>query len=235
MEQWSELGVDAGGTFQREALPWIESVRRFARSLCHDVADSDDLVQETYLRAHQSWHTFELGTDCRRWLFTICRNAHRREMRNAQDMVSLGAIAAAAVLTSGDLSDGELADSANENDRLITRLDVAAALDSALLLVPEPYRTTFVMVVVDDQSYEDTAAELDVPVGTVRSRLSRARRLIQNLLMPVARDAGLIPARSGPRRRWGDHRRRDQQCAGESDEEARSWSREEHRMHAEPP
>lgn len=190
----ADLGAEAGCAFRREALPWMESVRRFARSLCHDVADTDDLVQETYLRAYQSWHTFELGTDCRRWLFTICRNAHRRQMRDARDVVSLCAIARGGVHPRMDMSHLEPVDSESEYDRLITRLDVATALDKVLPLVPEPYRTTLVMVLLEDQSYEATAAQLDVPVGTVRSRLSRARNLVQNLLIAVARDAGVVPA-----------------------------------------
>src|SRR5690242_20885644 len=56
--------------FAREALPWIDDVYRFALSLTRDEADADDVVQETYLRAYRSWHTFIPGTDCRRWLFT---------------------------------------------------------------------------------------------------------------------------------------------------------------------
>src|SRR3954471_12074943 len=64
--------------FAREALPWIDDVYRFALSLTRDESDADDVVQETFLRAYRSWHTFIPGTDCRRWLFTICRNVFLR-------------------------------------------------------------------------------------------------------------------------------------------------------------
>ena len=60
--------------FEQIALPHIVSVGRFAVSLTRNEADADDLVQETFLRAYRGWHTFTPGTDCRRWLFTICRN-----------------------------------------------------------------------------------------------------------------------------------------------------------------
>src|SRR3954463_8760898 len=64
--------------FEREALPWIDDVYRFALSLTRDDADADDVVQETYLRAYRSWHTFQPGSDARRWLFTITRNVFLR-------------------------------------------------------------------------------------------------------------------------------------------------------------
>jgi RNA polymerase sigma-70 factor (ECF subfamily) len=208
-------------------------VRRFARSLCHNATDTDDLVQETYLRAYQSWDTFELGTDCRRWLFTICRNVHRRQLRDAHDMVSLRVLTVReGVRSNTDASDLEPADESNEFD-LITKLDVASALESALPLVPEPYRSTLIIVLVQDQTYEAAAAQLDVPVGTVRSRLYRARRLVQNLLIPVARDAGVVSAAPHVRPRRADHRCGDEHGAGEGDEEARPRSRQQHRVHAE--
>lgn len=235
MKQHAKVAADATGAFGSEALPWLESVRRFARSLCRDVADTEDLVQETYLRAYQSWHTFELGTDCRRWLFTICRNAHRRQLRDTRDVVGLRALSGAGVDSSSGAVELEPVDAASEYDGLVTRLDVAIALESALPLVPEPYRTTLLMVLVDDQSYEAVAAQLDVPVGTVRSRLSRARRLIQNLLMPIARDVGIIAAAPVPRRRWGDHRRREEHGTGQRHEEAGTGPRDQHRVHTEVP
>src|SRR6187397_3379481 len=64
--------------FERDALPWLDDVYRFALSLTREESDADDVVQETFLRAYRSWHTFIPGTDCRRWLFTICRNVFLR-------------------------------------------------------------------------------------------------------------------------------------------------------------
>ncbi|HYX82817.1 MAG TPA: sigma-70 family RNA polymerase sigma factor [Gemmatimonadales bacterium] len=196
------MSAEAQRTFRTEALPWIENVRRFAHSLCHDATDTDDLVQETYLRAYQSWHTFQVGTDCRRWLFTICRNVFRRQLRDARDTVSLRALTAcaAAQVSTGVLRLDAL-DCSQTQDDLITRLELAAALDSALPLVPEPYRSALVVVLVQDQTYEAAAAQLNIPVGTLRSRLCRARRLVQDNLLAVALDAGVL---SGTRRRASD-------------------------------
>src|SRR5438445_1420726 len=92
--------------FARDALPWLDDVYRFALSLTRDEADADDVVQETFLRAYRSWHTFIPGTDCRRWLFTICRNVFLRSRERErptvdledgeQDAVAAGSVYAAA-------------------------------------------------------------------------------------------------------------------------------------------
>src|SRR5689334_24461253 len=76
--------------FEREALPWLDDVYRFALSLARDECDAEDVVQDTFLRAYRSWHTYVPGTDCRRWLFTICRNAFLRLRERAHDTVELG-------------------------------------------------------------------------------------------------------------------------------------------------
>ena len=68
----SDVARDAA--FERDELPWLDDVYRFALSLTREESDADDVLQETFLRAYRSWHTFIPGTDCRRWLFTICRN-----------------------------------------------------------------------------------------------------------------------------------------------------------------
>src|SRR3954468_6853431 len=92
--------------FEREALPWLDDVYRFALSLTRDESDADDVVQETYLRAYRSWHTFIPGTEFRRWLFTICRNVFLRSRERQrptvdledgeQDAVAAGSVDAAA-------------------------------------------------------------------------------------------------------------------------------------------
>lgn len=192
-----EMDAEGQRAFAREALPWIENVRRFALSLCHDPADADDLVQDTYLRAFRSWHTFEAGTDCRRWLFTICRNVFRRRLR---DRARAASLQASEVLLSRAVENDVAvytAAAAGAYDDVFTRMDVEAALRDALAVLPEPYRTTLILVHVEDRTYESAAELLGVPVGTVRSRLFRARRLVQQHLLTVARDAGVVAEHAG--------------------------------------
>ncbi|HSY81048.1 MAG TPA: sigma-70 family RNA polymerase sigma factor [Gemmatimonadaceae bacterium] len=167
--------------FESEALHWVDDVHRFSLSLTRNQADADDLVQETYLRAYRSWHTFEHGTDARRWLMTICRNAFIRTCQRARYWAE---------------SDDDVALVARTDDEhLLTRLDLGPAICSALDRLTEPYRSVVVLVDLEGQSYETTAAILGVPIGTVRSRLFRARRRLRRTLGIYARDAGFATER----------------------------------------
>src|SRR4051812_7585583 len=174
--------------FEREAIPWIDDVHRFALSLTRDESDADDVVQDTFLRAYRSWHTYLPGSDCRRWLFTICRNVFLRSRERARPMVELDATdietAAADAL--------HVVMGRTTVDDPYTRLDLAPAIDEALAKIPEPFRSTLIIVDVEDQSYECAAEMLGVPIGTVRSRLFRGRRLMQEQLQMYGVDAGLV-------------------------------------------
>jgi RNA polymerase sigma-70 factor (ECF subfamily) len=176
--------------FARDALPWLDDVYRFALSLTRDEADADDVVQETFLRAYRSWHTFILGTDCRRWLFTICRNVFLRSRERQRPTVDLedgeqDAVAAGSVYAA-----------AREKgyDDIYARLDLAPALREALDELAEPFRSAVILVDVEDLTYESAAEVMGVPIGTVRSRLFRGRRLLQEKLLTVAADLGFVPA-----------------------------------------
>ncbi|HJU66479.1 MAG TPA: sigma-70 family RNA polymerase sigma factor [Gemmatimonadaceae bacterium] len=176
--------------FQEEALRWLPEVTRFALSLTRHEADADDLVQETFLSAYRSWDQYAAGTECRGWLFTICRNAFLRlRQRESRQLVcddaELEALAAAAVHASARQSGyGDL----------FARIDLSEAVDQALAELPEGFRAAVILVDLEDQSYEAASQILNVPIGTVRSRLFRARRLLQETLIAYARDAGLATA-----------------------------------------
>jgi RNA polymerase sigma-70 factor, ECF subfamily len=177
---------EADLSFEREALPWLDDVYRFAVSLTRNEADADDIVQETFMRAYRSWHTFERGSDARRWLFTICRNAFLRTRERARHQVELEdgdveAVASQVAETSGSRASDE---------QLLAQLDLGPALSKALEQLAEPFRSAVTLVDVEDQSYEAASEILGVPIGTVRSRLFRGRRLLQQMLGEYARDAG---------------------------------------------
>ena len=176
--------------FERDALPWLDDVYRFALSLTRDEADADDVVQETFLRAYRSWHTFIPGTDCRRWLFTICRNVFLRSRERQRPTVDLedgeqDAVAAGSVYAA-----------AREKgyDDIYARLDLAPALRDAIDELAEPFRSAVILVDVEDLTYESAAEVMGVPIGTVHSRLFRGRRLLQEKLLTVAEDLGFAPA-----------------------------------------
>jgi RNA polymerase sigma-70 factor, ECF subfamily len=181
--------------FEAEALPFIDDVYRFALSLTRDAADADDVVQETFLRAYRSWHTFQPGSDARRWLFTITRNvflrSRERESRHVDledgDLEALNTFAAHGQM----VRDG--------SDQILSRIDLAPALRRALDELDEPFKSAVLLVDVEDQSYEAASQILDVPIGTVRSRLFRGRRILQDKLITYARDAGFTTAQRGQR------------------------------------
>ena len=179
--------------FERATMPLLDAVARFARSLTRDSARADDLVQETYLRALRGWHTFRTGSDPKRWLFTVCHhtflNTARREARyvlapdDDPELESLATASAhARALQSGAA-------------RLAEQMDLGPAIARALASIPAHFRGAVVLVDVEGQSYEEAALVLGVAVGTVRSRLFRGRRLLQDLLFVYARDAGYETAR----------------------------------------
>ena len=187
--------------FESEALPFLPNVARYARLLTRDAADADDLTQETFLRAHQAWASFRPGSDCRKWLFTICRNLYLRDRQRSQRFVAV------------DDADGELKATREMYFRvreqgckdLFERIDLGPALAKGLeSLLPE-YREVVMLIDIEDCSYAAAAAALNVPIGTVRSRLFRARRLLQQTLMEYAEDAGFLrptqenPAKGGAR------------------------------------
>ena len=174
--------------FADEALVWLPDVTRFALSLTRDQANADDLIQDTFLRAYESWDTFFPGSACRGWLFTICRNTYFRQSIRDRRMVQcddpeLEALAAAAVHASADTSGA---------GDLFTRIDLHDALDRALDALPDQFREAIILVDVQDQSYDTAARVVGVPVGTIRSRLFRGRRLLQEALLEYARDAGIV-------------------------------------------
>jgi len=183
--------LSAEESFRAEALRWIPNVARYARLLTRNQDDAEDLAQETYLRAFQNWATFRLGTDCRKWLFTICRNLYLNGRRRAGRVV----------LT--DDPDGEVGKvselywRAVESgiDNLFDRIDVGPALEGGLQAMAPEYREALVLVDMEGHTYADAASALGVPVGTVRSRLFRARRLLQEVMIECARDMGLATDR----------------------------------------
>ena len=176
--------------FEAEALRWVPDVHRFALSMTRDESDAEDVVQDTYLRALRSWQTFAPDSDCRRWLFTICRNVFLRSRERSSRWVAFEGPELDAILA--DESTPRLWDDGPPID--LTAVDVRPAINRAVALIPEPFRSAVIAVDIDDESYEQAADRLGIPIGTVRSRLFRGRRLLQHHLRSYALDFGVLPA-----------------------------------------
>lgn len=184
------VSLDAA-KFEQETLRFLPDVLRFARSLSRDASKAEDLVQETYLRAYMARDTFKPETGTRQWLFTICRNLFLRGQERERWFVAsidddpaeetLGSVALHKAAQAGGYED------------VYDRIDFAPALDRAVATLSEPFRVVFSLVDIGGLEYAEAAEALGLPIGTVRSRLFRARRELQEHLIAYARDAGLVP------------------------------------------
>jgi RNA polymerase sigma-70 factor (ECF subfamily) len=180
--------------FAAVALPLLPAIARVASALAGDPSDADDLVQETFLRAYKHWHTFDPESDCKSWMSAICRNAffeqRRRESRStAVEDQELESLAAARLHNSAR---------ASGVDTMFSRLDLGPAIATAIQALEPHYRDVVLLIDVEDFSYEQVAEVLDIPLGTVRSRLYRARRQLQEALIAYAIDAGFATATAVP-------------------------------------
>jgi RNA polymerase sigma-70 factor (ECF subfamily) len=183
-----EIPVDKNVAFHDLALRWLPDVTRFARSLTRNESDAEDLVQETYLRAWRHWDSFRVGSEARAWLFTIARNAWRKRAPRDARLVPVEDDTLQA------LADDHFPLGApNDVLQRLSDADLRPAINQAIAALPEAFREVVELVELQELPYAEAAAVLDIPVGTVRSRLFRARRLLQTSLLEFAREAGLAP------------------------------------------
>ena len=173
--------------FARIALPLLPAVARVANALTHDSADADDLVQETFLKAFRHWNTFEQGSDCRRWLSAICRNTFFAQRARQRWVTAVGDDLELETFAAVNLH--KLARDKGVED-MFARLDLAPAIHQAISELEPLFRDVVTLVDVQELRYEEAADVLGVPVGTVHSRLYRARRQLQQSLVDYAVDAG---------------------------------------------
>jgi RNA polymerase sigma-70 factor (ECF subfamily) len=143
----------------------IPRLRRYARALAGDRNAADDLVQDTLERAWSKLHLYRRGTDLRAWLFTVMHNVYVNQRRAARISVPL------------DEEMPELAQPVRETDTLVLR-----DLDGAIRRLPPEQREVLLLVALEEMSYDEAADTLGIPIGTVMSRLSRAREKLRAML-----------------------------------------------------
>lgn len=186
-----EPGIEAEG-FAEEALPWLDAVYRFAMRLTRGDPDAaEDLVQATFLRAHRFWHTYEPGTNAKSWLFTICRNSylHQKQLvRNRREQPAADLDARVEALSAASAFAPTSSDPEQEFFGRLIDDQVVDAIDG----LPDEFREVLVLSDLGDLKYAEIAQVLDIPVGTVKSRLFRARNLLQGRLREFAVEAGYV-------------------------------------------
>lgn len=179
--------VPSGETaFERDVLPHLDLMYRVALRLTGEAADAEDLVQDTVLKAFRAWASFRQGTNARGWLLTILRNTFindYRKRRRTPVLVDIDVAEPHAIIHQqpGQDPEGEFFH-ALVDDRILAGIDA----------LPEEFREVVVLSDIEGLGYAQIAETLQVPVGTVKSRLSRARRQLQGVLREYAVEAGIL-------------------------------------------
>jgi len=172
--------------FEEDALALADQVYRVARHLSGSREEAEDLVQETYARAFRSWRSFTPGTNLRAWLLRILTNLNIDRGRRKQRTPDTQPLEEGDYFLYNKLEEAE--GGAAEEERVVERLsqdDIVTALSA----VPHDFRDVIVLVDIGDFSYQDAANILDIPIGTVMSRLHRGRRILKRELAETATGA----------------------------------------------
>ena len=182
----------AGLSFDREALPHLDALYRVALRLTGDASQAEDLVQDTMLKAYRSWRQYRPGTNAKGWLLTILRNTFINDYRRRKHepvAMDLDAVEPHALDRSIEEVDPEGSFFAQ-----IVDAKVLEAIDA----LPDEFREVLVLSDVEGMRYAEIAEALQIPVGTVKSRLFRARQQLQTQLYAHAVEMGYIQPRESP-------------------------------------
>ncbi len=170
--------------FEEEALALADQVYRVARHLVGSREEAEDLVQETYARAFRSWRSFTPGTNLRAWLLRILTNLNIDRGRRKQRTPDTQPLEEGDYFLYNRLEESA-PDGSNDEDRVVERLSQDDVVN-ALSAVPHDFRDVIVLVDIGDFSYADAAQILDIPIGTVMSRLHRGRRILKSEMAEAA-------------------------------------------------
>jgi RNA polymerase sigma-70 factor (ECF subfamily) len=175
--------------FEREAIPHMDILYNYALRMTSNPDDANDLVQETFLKAFRFWKQYEKGTNIRAWLFRIMKNSYinryRKETKEPDtvDYEDIQNFYKNVRYASSDPNDLE--------EKIFGGLledDVARALE----FLPEDFRTVVILCDIEGLSYEEIAEFVDCPIGTIRSRLHRGRKMLREKLFTYAKKRGFV-------------------------------------------
>lgn len=178
--------------FKKEALPHMDFLYNYALRMTYNAADAEDLVQETFLKAFRFWDSYEQGTNIRAWLFRIMKNAYinrYRKEKKEPEMVEYQEVEN--FYNNVRESAVESSDSQETMFNNLMEDDVS----NAIAELPEDFRTVVILCDIEELTYEEVAEFLDCPIGTVRSRLHRGRKLLRARLQEYAKKRGYVEAK----------------------------------------
>jgi RNA polymerase sigma-70 factor (ECF subfamily) len=173
--------------FQKEALPHIGILYNYAYKMTGSQDDANDLLQETYLRAYRFFHKFEKGTNCKAWMFRIMKNLFINNYRKTQK--TPGKVDYDEIENFFETIKSDRLDTADLQERVFNNLlddEVTRALNS----LQDDFKTVIILCDLEGLSYEEIADFVLCPIGTVRSRLHRARKLLAQKLYKYAKERG---------------------------------------------
>jgi len=181
--------------FHEEAMPHMGALYAGALRLTRNEGDAEDLVQETYFKAYRAFDSFENGTNCKAWLFRIQTNTfinkYRRKVKEREILEGSQRIAAEHYFVHKQSKTATL-----DPERYITERFMSDEVKAALENVPVDFRSVVELADIQGFPYKDVAKMLDIPVGTVMSRLFRGRRILQEQLFDYAVKTGVLKAQS---------------------------------------
>ena len=181
--------------FADDAMPLMASLYSAALRMTRNASDAEDLVQETYLKAYRAYERFEAGTNLKAWMYRILTNTYINKYRKQQrrpSEVELGELQDLYLYKR--LGEASGATQSAEEDMLDAFVDTDVI--EALEALPETFRLPVLLADVDGFSYKEIAEMLDIPIGTVMSRLHRGRKALQKKLWDVAEQHGITGDRS---------------------------------------
>ncbi len=173
--------------FEREFLPQVEALYNFAFHLTYNEEDANDLVQDTYLKAYRFINSYERGTNAKAWLFKILKNGFINEYRRQTRLPK--EVDYEEFLTYQETDDGSDVGELDLRDDLFKGL-IGDEVTKAVNELPVDFRTVLLLCDVEGFTYEEIAKIIDIPIGTVRSRLHRARNLMKEKLRDYAKQMG---------------------------------------------
>ena len=179
-----------GWDFEAAAMPYLDPLYNAAYRMARNPQDAEDLVQETYLKAYKYYDKFEEGTNLKAWLFKILKNTFINSYRKKQQLPPRADFAAIEESFETIVRDDSGAPTNPEEELLEKVLD--EDVQHAIEELPHDYRMVVLLADLEGFSYKEIADILEIPVGTVMSRLYRGRRLLEDALLKYARDHGYI-------------------------------------------
>ena len=196
--------TDDRADFETAAMPFLDALYNTAYRLARNAEDAEDLVQETFLKGYRSYAQFTPGTNLKAWLFKILKNTFINEYRKRQAAPAESDFAAIEESFESEIADGAAGQIKNPEEEALERAfdeNVQRALDA----LPPDYRMAVLLADIEGFSYREVAEILDIPVGTVMSRLYRGRKLLEETMLRYARSRGYLRADEQPARRRGEN------------------------------